>query len=250
MKKVSDWAEGELPHGAALKQRQGEQSRRRFVLDALSITGLALTGCGSSTVAGSGGAGGSSGGACTLYPQQTQGPYYVDADLLRADVTEGVPGAPLLLEVQVVRAGACTAIEGIALDIWQCDAVGVYSGYAGQLGGVDTTGRRFLRGTQLTDAGGRVAFRTIYPGWYPGRTAHVHFKVHLSATSEVTSQIYFPEDVTALVYGAAPYSGRGQKDTSNAADFIARSGGGMPGLPSITGSLAQYTAKLVVSVAG
>jgi protocatechuate 3,4-dioxygenase beta subunit len=236
-------------------------SRRRFVVDALGgLTTLALAGaCGSSGGGGSGGNGGGSGGnggaggspngSCTLYPQQTQGPYYLDLDLLRVDVTEGKAGAPLLLDVQVVRAGSCAPIAAVPVDIWQCDADGVYSGYPGQLGGLDTTGQRFLRGTQTTDAAGHARFETIYPGWYPGRTTHIHFKVQLSTSSEVTSQIYFPEDVTASVYGAAPYASRGQKDTSNTADFIARSGG-MPALLAVTRSSSEYSGTLVVAVAG
>ncbi|HMJ15952.1 MAG TPA: hypothetical protein VK524_31265, partial [Polyangiaceae bacterium] len=120
-------------------------SRRRFVVDALGgLTGLALIGaCGpSSPAGGAGGGAGTPGTNCTLYPQQTQGPYYLDLDLLRTNVTEGKPGAPLVLDVQVVRAGSCAPIGDVAVDIWQCDAGGVYSGYAGQLGGVNTTGQR------------------------------------------------------------------------------------------------------------
>lgn len=228
-------------------------TRRRWIVDAFGgLTALALgNACGSTGgTGGAGGAAGAPGTSCTLYPQQTQGPYYLDLDLLRVDVTEGKPGAPLLLDVQVVRSGSCTPLGDVAVDIWQCDAAGVYSCYPGQLGGLDTTGQRFLRGTQLTDAAGHARFETIYPGWYPGRTAHIHFKVQLSPSSEVTSQIYFPEDFNASVYGGAPYAGRGQKDTSNAADFIAQSGGGMPALLSVSGSPSEYRGTLVVGVAG
>ncbi|HEY6560746.1 MAG TPA: intradiol ring-cleavage dioxygenase [Polyangiaceae bacterium] len=231
-------------------------TRRRWIVDAFGgLTALALgNACGPN--GGTGGTGGAGGGAgapntsCTLYPQQVQGPYYLDLDLLRVDVTEGKPGAPLLLDVQVVRSGSCAPLGDVAVDIWQCDAAGVYSGYPGQLGGLDTTGQRFLRGTQLTDAAGHARFETIYPGWYPGRTTHIHFKVQLSPSSEVISQIYFPEDFNASVYGSAPYAERGQKETSNAADFIAQSGGGMPALLSVSGSPSEYRGTLIVGVAG
>jgi protocatechuate 3,4-dioxygenase beta subunit len=200
--------------------------------------------------AGGSGSGGSGGGLCTLYPRQTEGPYYLDLDLLRSDITESRPGALLSLALQVVRSGSCVPISDAAVDIWQCDAQGVYGGYAGQLGGVDTRGQTFLRGTQVTDAEGRVRFRTIYPGWYPGRTTHIHFKVHLSPTSIVTSQIYFPEELTRGVYATPPYAAHGQKDTTNAADFIARSGGGMPALPSIVEAGSGYEGTLTIAVAG
>jgi protocatechuate 3,4-dioxygenase beta subunit len=206
---------------------------------------------GSSGTGGSAGTGGniSDSGACTVYPQQTEGPFFLDGDLVRSDITEGKPGASLNLEVVVVSANDCTPIANARVDVWQCDAAGVYSGYPNQLGGFDTTGQTFLRGTQITDADGRVTFRTIYPGWYPGRTTHIHFKVHPSSTTEATSQMYFPEDVTATVYTAAPYAARGQKDTTNQADGIAQTGG-FPSLLAITETDTAYNAKLTVAVVG
>jgi protocatechuate 3,4-dioxygenase beta subunit len=186
---------------------------------------------------------------CTVYPQQTEGPYYLDRRLLRRDVTEGREGAPLTLRVQVVSATDCAPLRGLAVDVWHCDAAGVYSGYPGQLGGVVTSGETFLRGTQITDDQGRVEFRTIYPGWYPGRTTHVHFKVHVSRTAEATSQMYFPEDVTRAVYSAAPYRARGQKDTPNARDGVARFGGIPPLLSIGAASGGAYAAALTVAVA-
>ena len=231
-------------------------TRRRFVAEAFGgLTALALgSACASSAPTGAGGAAGTAGAPnldCALYPRQVEGPYYLDLDLLRVNVTEDRPGSPLVLDLQVVRAGSCAPIADVAVDIWQCDAAGVYSGYAGQLGGLDTTGQRFLRGTQLTDAKGHVLFETIYPGWYPGRTTHIHFKVQLSQSSAVTSQIYFPEEVTTSLYaGSAPYAARGAKDTSNAADYIARSGGGMPALLAVAGSASAYRGSLIIGVVG
>lgn len=35
----------------------------------------------------------------------------------------------------------------------------------------------WLRGVQQTDEDGMVEFDTIVPGWYSGRTAHIHVKV-------------------------------------------------------------------------
>jgi len=195
------------------------------------------------------GAAGSDSGTCALYPQETQGPYYLDLGLVRSDITEGKPGAPLELEIQVVRASGCAPVKDAVVDVWHCDAAGVYTGFPGQLGGLDTTGQKALRGTQVTDGDGTVVFKTIYPGWYPGRTTHIHFKVHLSATTEVTSQLYFPEEITATVYRSAPYDAHGQKDTSNAADATAHTGG-MPPLLGVTSTGAGFVAKMVVTVLG
>jgi protocatechuate 3,4-dioxygenase beta subunit len=146
---------------------------------------------------------------CKLYPEETQGPYYRNVDLFRRDITEGRPGVRLTLAMQVLRESGCDPIRGVDVEIWHANARGLYS-EAGT----------FLRGTQTTDGNGAVRFETIYPGWYPGRTTHVHFKVHLPGGSVVTSQMYFPEEITAAVYATAPYDARPHKDTSNAADPI------------------------------
>lgn len=188
--------------------------------------------------------------ACTLYPEQTEGPFYLDAKLLRRDITEGRSGTPLRLELRVVSATSCAALTGVAVDVWHCDAAGLYSGYRGQLGGVNSSGATFLRGTQVTDDEGRVVFATVFPGWYPGRTTHVHFKVHATATAEATSQIYFPEQVTSAVYESPPYRARGPKDTSNAADHIARTSRPEAPLATVTGDAARgLVATVIVGVA-
>ncbi len=170
---------------------------------------------------------------CTVYPRQTEGPYYLTRSSVRQDITEGKPGMPLRLVVEVVDAVGCAVVANIPVDIWHCDAVGVYSGYPGQLGGLNTTGQTFLRGTQITGESGRAEFATIYPGWYPGRTTHIHFKVHRTSTTEATSQIYFPEDVNAQVYLTGVYAARGQKDTPNANDGVVRQSS-LPALATIT----------------
>ncbi len=191
--------------------------------------------------------GGDSAAACTVYPRETEGPFYLDLGLLRRDVTEGKPGAPLALSIQVIAAGTCAPIRDVAVDIWHCDAGGLYSGFPGQLGGIDTTGQTFLRGTQVTDNDGHVQFDTIYPGWYPGRTTHIHFKVRFT-TREATSQLYFPEATTSDVYGISPYSSRGPKDTSNDTDATAHAGG-FPPLLLLSGTPSAYQATLIVTVA-
>jgi protocatechuate 3,4-dioxygenase beta subunit len=221
--------------------------------------GTAGTGgtAGSSGTGGSGASGGSAGsggstadaGTCTLYPQQTEGPFYLDDDLVRSDITEGKAGAWFRLRIRVLSANGCAPLAGVPVDVWQCDSGGVYSGFPGQLGGLDTSGQTFLRGTQLTDSDGWVEFISIYPGWYPGRTTHIHFKVHPTPNTEAISQLYFPEEVTTAIYQTAPYDARGQKDTSNAADGIAQSGG-MPPLCAVSKAAQGYEGTLTVSVAG
>ena len=187
------------------------------------------------------------GGSCELYPRETAGPFYFDAALVRRDITEGKPGVPMALAITVLRADGCTPVEGALVDVWHNDAAGVYSGYPNQRGGLNTTGQTFLRGIQPTNAEGLATFDTIYPGWYPGRTTHVHFKVHLDDRSLVTSQMYFPDDVTAQVYASPGYAASGQKDTTNAQDTIATNP--MPPLLSLAGSVASgYTAKLTITV--
>jgi protocatechuate 3,4-dioxygenase beta subunit len=155
---------------------------------------------------------------CVLSPEQTEGPYYVDLDLVRRDITEGRPGAPLDLTVKVVDGESCEPIADAAVDIWHCDAEGVYSGVQGDDG-------TFLRGVQMADAGGEVVFRTIYPGWYTGRAVHIHVKVQVGGAESYTGQLYFDAAVTDDVYGTEPYNARPGPDTSNEADGIFGRGG-------------------------
>jgi len=159
---------------------------------------------------------------CTLTPEQIEGPFYLDQARIREDISEGKPGVPLDLVLRVLEASAsCAPISRAAVDVWQCDALGIYSGYEGaaiaprHVEPVDD--KRFLRGTLLSDAGGAVRFRTIYPGWYSGRTPHVHLKVRVGAKA-ATTQLYFPDEVTNAVYARAPYNRHPNRDTTNATD--------------------------------
>ena len=159
---------------------------------------------------------------CTLTPQQTEGPYWFDARQVRRDITEGKPGIPLRLLLRVVSASTCLPIPNALAEIWHCDAAGIYSGYSAQ----GTAGQTFLRGIQTSDPDGIVEFQTIYPGWYRGRTTHIHFKVHLGNQTLVTAQLYFAESISSTIYTTvSPYSSRGTKDTSNTGDGIYRDGG-------------------------
>ena len=170
--------------------------------------------------------------SCVVTPEQTEGPYFVDERLNRSDIrsdpTDGSvsEGVPLRLDLTVssVNGAACTPLVGAVVDMWHCDARGVYSDVSGGAGQSNTTGQKFLRGYQLTDANGRVEFVTIYPGSYSGRTVHIHFKVRTDPDSasgyEFTSQLFFDEAITDAVVARTPYSAKGTPDTRNATDNI------------------------------
>jgi protocatechuate 3,4-dioxygenase beta subunit len=141
--------------------------------------------------------------ACILTPEQTEGPYYIANEKVRRNITEGRPGTPLTLRLSVVDAKTCRPIKGAAVDIWHCDASGTYSGF-----GAGRSSRTFMRGIQRTNANGVATFRTVYPGWYQGRTVHIHVKVHVRGNVVHTGQLYFPDRLTDAVYRKAPYSSR------------------------------------------
>jgi protocatechuate 3,4-dioxygenase beta subunit len=161
------------------------------------------------------------GARCVLAPEQTEGPYYIPREKVRRNISEGRPGVPLQLQLQVVDVASCRGIAGASVDVWHCDAGGVYSGVAAAGAG----GRTFLRGIQRTDARGVARFDTIYPGWYPGRTVHVHVKVHVGGTVVHTGQLYFPDTLTDAVYRQQPYRRRPRRDTRNGQDGIFQDGG-------------------------
>jgi len=184
---------------------------------------------------------------CVLVPEVTEGPYYFDPTLVRADITDGKEGLPLTVRLQVVDS-ACNPLENARVDIWHCDAAGLYSGYANQTGGIDTTGQTFLRGTQFTDATGLVTFASIYPGWYQGRTTHIHFKVFLDETNVLTGQIFFPEDLNDTVYATVPaYARSTSRNVLNANDGIARQAGAAS-VATVAQETTHYVAALIVGV--
>jgi protocatechuate 3,4-dioxygenase beta subunit len=157
-----------------------------------------------------------------LTPEQTEGPYYIPGEKVRRNITEGRPGLPLALRLAVVDVSTCRPIKGAAVDIWHCDARGLYSGEAAN----NTVGRTFMRGIQRTNAAGLAIFETAYPGWYQGRTVHIHVKVHVAGNVAHTGQLYFPDSLTDAVYRKAPYARRAAgRTTRNVDDAIFRNGG-------------------------
>lgn len=160
-------------------------------------------------------------GVCLLTPEVTEGPYYFDPEVTRADIREERAGVPLRLRIRVLDA-SCRPMANARVGVWHCDAQGLYSGYSNQPGGISTEGEKFLRGNLTTDANGDAAFTTIYPGWYQGRTTHIHQKIYIGDRNVLTAQIFLPDALSEYIYLNAPAYARSEtRDTLNAQDDIA-----------------------------
>lgn len=235
--------------------KESTEITRRVALTALGAAGIGWTvGCGDSptspttTTTATTTTGGGTSSACAVTASETAGPYPSSSIFLRQDITEGRSGLPLRLALTVVNVNAsCSPVANAVVEIWQCDAAGNYSEYAQP--GYDGRGKAFLRGAQTTDGSGQVTFNTIYPGWYAGRATHIHVEVHVNGASVKTTQIAFPEDVTAAVYSTGTYAAKGQNSTTNATDNVF-SDGTATELAALTGSAtAGYTAMLTIGLA-
>lgn len=191
---------------------------------------------------------------CIVRPEQTEGPYFVDELLERSDIrsdpTTGAvsAGVPLTLAFVVSRLDGttCSPFAGAVVDVWHCDSQGLYSDVAAN----GTVGRKFLRGYQVTDADGAATFVTIYPGWYQGRTVHIHFKIRTAAdeTLEFTSQLFFDDALTDAVYAQAPYASRGTRSTRNATDGIYAGGGSELLLDVAADGAGGYVATFAIGI--
>ena len=181
---------------------------------------------------------------CIALPQQTEGPYFVEERLERSDIrvdpSTGVASRGIELDLRLViysvkGAGACQALARAQVELWHCDADVVYSDVRDR--NLDTSGEKFLRGYQTTDAAGLARFTTIYPGWYGGRAVHIHFKVRTPGaggrTDEFTSQFYFDDSLTDRVHGLAPYAEHKGQRLLNSRDMIFREGGPKLVLPVV-----------------
>lgn len=164
--------------------------------------------------------------ACTLTAEQEEGPYYVALDDVREDIVLGQTGVPLELEITIINSHTCKPLKHAAVDIWHCNADGVYSDISSE----DTVGKTYLRGVQFTDKHGQVTFKTIFPGHYSGRTTHIHVKIHTNSRDESgklvgghiahTGQIFPSNTVNAGVYRLSPYDTESAAVVTHAADRV------------------------------
>ncbi|HKO38742.1 MAG TPA: intradiol ring-cleavage dioxygenase [Solirubrobacterales bacterium] len=235
--------------------------REMMALSAGALASVALYGCGTdedeaaTSVAG----GAKPRPDCVLTPAQEEGPFYIDLARVRRDIAEDRDGVPLALAVTVVDASTCEPIRDAAVDVWHCDALGVYSGEPPKGSG----GSAWLRGIQLTDRDGLAEFATIYPGQYPGRTTHVHLKVHTGGRrgdgtysgghTAHTGQLFTTDEDDAEVFALAPYDGNPAEITPREADFIFREQGGSSAALALApagNSLARdgFTGKVTLGV--
>jgi intradiol ring-cleaving dioxygenase-like protein len=156
---------------------------------------------------------------CVLAPEVTEGPYWIANHLTRRNIKDGRPGLPLTLDFTVQDATTCKPIKAADVEVWHADAGGTYSGVNGNT-------KRFLRGHQKSDANGKVRFDTVFPGWYPGRSPHIHLKVHVGGSVVHTGQVFFDQSIADAIYRTGAYASHGQPDTTHAADSIYAQAGG------------------------
>lgn len=167
-------------------------------------------------------------GGCVLIPTEMAGPFPLDLTAnefyFRQDIREDMPGVELRQRIRIIGLEDCAPMVNVRVHIWQCSNVGLYSGYSLPInqGQADYT---YLRGYQFTDANGEVEFITIFPGWYPGRICHIHFRVQVTSNYAATSQLSYPVAAKQAVYAAYPdLYPNGADPTSFAEDGIFNDG--------------------------
>ncbi|WP_328871117.1 intradiol ring-cleavage dioxygenase [Streptomyces sp. NBC_00287] len=200
---------------------------------------------------------------CTLTKEMTEGPYYLDGQLVRSNIAEDKTGIPLKLALTVVDDDTCAPLSNALVELWHADALGEYSGFVGNNGHDEPDNGTFLRGGILTNSSGIANITTVYPGWYRGRCIHIHIKVHTDVTltsdgsftggQELhTGQLFFDEAITTRVAALSPYSTNTVPRTTLAQDSIYDEGGAASGLLTLTAlgstTSAGYAGRLTLGV--
>jgi protocatechuate 3,4-dioxygenase beta subunit len=246
------------------KKNRGKQISRRQAIEVLGAVGVvSVIDCGggvaSSATTGSGSGSGSGSATCVLTPELTVGPYFVDEKLNRSDLTINTTDANVLsgtplgltLTLEQYSSSGCSPLQGAQVDIWHADAAGIYSDESSE----GTSGQTFLRGYQITNSRGVVSFKTIFPGWYTGRTIHIHVMIRTFTASgtvafEFTTQLFFDQTlINGVTTTVSPYSSRGLPDTTNAQDNIYNSATQLTLATATSGSGYTAAATLGVQIA-
>lgn len=202
------------------------------------------------------------GGECVFTSVAEEGPYFIDDRVFRRDIRDGQEGQGLLLRLQVIDVPRCEPLPNAVVEIWHCNALGYYSGYAGQDPDADPTEitelvdhlpvqseERWLRGAQRSNDDGNCEFLTVYPGWYSGRTVHIHAKVHVNESRLITSQLYFPQELNDQIHRTGIYRTRGTSPYRNENDVdIAMASGAGGSWPAISRDGDAYVATLRLGV--
>lgn len=217
--------------------------RRREALAALGLAGVGAVLLGKPGGLALGTPDAAAAGACSLDPEVTEGPYWIDNDITRRDIREDRKGLLLKLGLTVVDATTCKAIKGADVEIWHADAAGLYSGYGSSPSQGTVNTKRYLRGHQKSNADGKLSFLTIYPGWYRGRTPHIHVKVHVGGDTVHTGQLFFKDSISDRVYATSHYKSHGEPDTTNSEDSIYKQAGGSAALVSLKRRSSTSLAK-------
>ena len=191
--------------------------KRFTIISAFALAFATLLGVASSTAA-----------TCTASQSLTEGPYYSTDTPVRSNIAAGQAGTKTKFTITVVDS-SCKPVKGAKVDIWHANASGKYSAVEGVPG-------NFGRGTQVTNAAGKVTFTTIYPGWYSGRVTHIHAQIYVNNVLKLTTQIAFPEDLNTAVYNTDLYKAHGQNPTKNTSDSIIKD--------SLDNELAAVTANV------
>jgi protocatechuate 3,4-dioxygenase beta subunit len=231
--------------------------------------------------------------ACRLSAEQTEGPYYLDRALLRQDITEDKPGLQLSLRFEVLDSRTCRPLSGAALEIWHCDAQGQYSGFTSMPAGgpgmgppppgpppsgvppvrpsshggpghgappksIATDELTFLRGVQVADARGMLAFHTIFPGYYVSRCNHIHLKLHVGGQTQDghyrggqvvhTGQLFFPETASLAAMAQAPYQRHGLTRTTLNEDNVYSTQHGASSIATLSMEDGIQVARLTLAV--